>query len=66
MAEFKYPKKDGWRHVWIFEHHSYHAAMVDDVRHMNVNSCTHSASMAKRLVLVSIVYHIYDCGPKFF
>ena len=30
LAELKYPKADGWRHVWVFEHSSCHAAMADD------------------------------------
>ena len=40
IAEFKYPKREGWRHVWIFDHSSCHAAMADDsldVSKMNVN-----------------------------
>ena len=40
IAEFKYPKSDGWRHVWIFDHSSCHAAMAEDsldVSKMNVN-----------------------------
>ena len=40
IAEFKYPKQEGWRHVWIFDHSSCHAAMADDsldVSKMNVN-----------------------------
>ena len=40
IAEFKYPKNDGWRHVWIFDHSSCHAAMAEDsldVTKMNVN-----------------------------
>ena len=39
IAEFKYPKSSGWRHVWIFDHSSCHSAMADDsldVNHMNV------------------------------
>lgn len=39
ISEFKYPKKDGWRHVWLFDHSSCHAAMADDaldVDYMNV------------------------------
>ena len=38
-AETKYPKQDGWRHVWVFDHSSCHAAMADDaldVTKMNV------------------------------
>ena len=31
IAEFKYPKSDGWRHVWIFDHSSCHAAMAIDI-----------------------------------
>ena len=30
IAEFKYPKEKGWKHVWIFDHSSCHAAMADD------------------------------------
>jgi len=40
MAEFKYPKEEGWRHVWVFDHSSCHAAMADDAldaSKMNVN-----------------------------
>lgn len=39
IAELKYPKSSGWRHVWVFDHNSCHAAMADDaldVNHMNV------------------------------
>jgi len=41
IAEFKYPKKEGWKHVWIFDHRSSHAAMKDDAldaNKMNVGS----------------------------
>ena len=40
IAEFKYPKSEGWKHVWIFDHSSCHATMADDsldVNKMNVN-----------------------------
>ena len=40
IAEFKYAKSYGWRHVWIFDHSSSHAAMAEDsldVSRMNVN-----------------------------
>ena len=40
IAELKYPKEDGWRHVWVFDHSSCHAAMADnalDASKMNVN-----------------------------
>lgn len=40
MAELKYPKEEGWRHVWVFDHSSCHAAMADDAldaSKMNVN-----------------------------
>lgn len=40
IAEFKYPKEEGWEHVWIFDHSSYHGVMADDsldVSKMNVN-----------------------------
>ena len=30
IAEVKYPKEDGWRHVWIFDHSSCHSAMAED------------------------------------
>lgn len=39
IAETKYPKEDGWRLVWIFDHSSCHAAMAEDsldVNKMNV------------------------------
>ena len=39
IAEVKYPKSDGWRHVWIFDHSSCHGAMAEDsldVSKMNV------------------------------
>ena len=40
IADAKYPKEDGWRIVWIFDHSSCYAAMPDDaldVSKMNVN-----------------------------
>ena len=40
IAEVKYPKEEGWKIVWIFDHSSCHAAMPDDaldVSKMNVN-----------------------------
>jgi len=40
IAEIKYPKEDNWKHVWVFDHSSCHAAMPDDaldVSKMNVN-----------------------------
>ena len=40
IAEIKYPKTQGWRHVWVFDHSSCHAAMADDAldaSKMNVN-----------------------------
>ena len=39
IAEIKYPKSEGWRHSWVFDHSSCHAAMADDaldVNQMNV------------------------------
>ena len=41
LVNFKYPKSDGWRVGWIFDHSSCHAAMSEDpldVGHMNVKS----------------------------
>ena len=35
MSEIKYPKEDGWRHVWVFDHSSCHAAMADDALDVN-------------------------------
>ena len=35
MAEIKYPKEDGWRHVWVFDHSSCHATMADDALDVN-------------------------------
>jgi len=40
IAEFKCPRSDGWKYVWIFDQSSCHAAMADDsldVSKMNVN-----------------------------
>ncbi len=40
IAKIKYPQKDGWKVVWMFDHSSCHAAMGEDsldVNHMNVN-----------------------------
>ena len=39
IAEIKYPKTQGWRHVCIFDHSSYQADMGDDtleIAYMNV------------------------------
>ena len=30
IAKIMYPKSEGWRHVWVFDHSSCHAAMADD------------------------------------
>ena len=30
IAEAKYPKTDGWKHVWVFDQSSCHTAMADD------------------------------------
>lgn len=30
IAEIKYPKEEGWKHAWVFNHSSCHAAMADD------------------------------------
>ena len=35
IAEIKYPKANGWRHVWIFDHSSCHAAMPHDALDVN-------------------------------
>ena len=35
IAEIKYPKEGGWRHVWVFDHSSCHAAMTDDALDVN-------------------------------
>ena len=40
IAEAKYPREEGWRVVWIFDHSSCHAAMPEDAldaSKMNVN-----------------------------
>ena len=40
IAEIRYPKTQGWRYVWVFDHSSCHAAMADDAldaSKMNVN-----------------------------
>ena len=39
IAEIKYPKANGWRHIWVFDHSRCHAAVADDaldVGKMNV------------------------------
>ena len=39
IAEFKYPKTEGWRHAWVFDHSTCHAVMATDsldVSYMNV------------------------------
>ena len=36
IAEYKYPKAAGWKHVWIFDHSSCHGAMAEDA--LDVNS----------------------------
>ena len=41
IAEIKYPKVEGWKHAWIFDHSSCHAVTADDsldVPKMNVNA----------------------------
>ena len=35
LAEVKYPKSDGWRHVWIFDHSRCHGLELD-VSKMNI------------------------------
>ena len=35
IAEIKYPKGGGRRHVWVFDHSSCHAAMADDALDVN-------------------------------
>ena len=35
IAEIKYSKEEGWRHVWVFDHSSCHAAMADDALDVN-------------------------------
>ena len=39
IADFKYPKSDGWRCFWIFDHSSCHVCLLSDaldVNQMNV------------------------------
>ena len=39
LAEIKYPKSEGWRPAWVFDHSRCHAALGDDaldVKEMNV------------------------------
>ena len=39
IADFKYPKSDGWRCVWKFDHSSCHTCVPEDaldVNYMNV------------------------------
>ena len=35
IAEVKYPKDEGWKHVWIFDHSSCHGAAADDFLDVN-------------------------------
>ena len=35
IAVAKYPKEDGWRLVWIFDHSSCHAATPEDASDVN-------------------------------
>lgn len=35
IAEFKYPRDDGWKLVWIFDHSSCHSAMADNSLDVN-------------------------------
>lgn len=35
-------KEDGWRHVWVFDHSSCHAAMADDVSETRRNHEGHN------------------------
>ena len=35
ISEIKYPKEEGWWHVWVFDHSSCHAAMADDALDVN-------------------------------
>jgi len=44
IAEVKYPKEEGWKIVWIFDHSSCHAAMPDDALDMNVKPGENSES----------------------
>jgi hypothetical protein len=40
IAEVKYPKEEGCKHMWIFDHSSCHAAMAEhslEINKMNVN-----------------------------
>ena len=39
IAEVKYPKEEGWKHVWIFDHSSCHAAMSEDCLRCQQNEC---------------------------
>ena len=39
IAEVKYPKEEGWKHVWIFDHSSRHAAMSEDCLRCQQNEC---------------------------
>ena len=40
IAEVKYPQREGYKHVWIFDHSNCHSTKADDsldVSKMNVN-----------------------------
>lgn len=38
MAELKYPPQEGWRHVWVLDHSSCHAAMADNSLDSKMNA----------------------------
>ena len=48
IAEFKYPKEDGYRVVWIFDHSSCHGAYSDD----KVQKLVFSIGLPKGLIQV--------------
>ena len=48
IAEIKYPKEGGWRHVWVFDHSSCHAAMADDA--LDVNAMNVSPGGKQRIM----------------
>ena len=44
ITDFKYPKSDGWRCVWIFDHSSCHTCVPEDALDVNFTQGASSES----------------------
>ena len=68
IAEIKYPKEDGWHHVWVFDHSSCHAPMADvrkweSMRNRRIQvSCQQSHD--SQLACNDIVFHTDEDGDN--